>query len=139
MAVTPISQPLAPGLLAADYSPMSAEGMARSSLSSVPGLLELGGFTGKFGHTPDRAPRWSTDFVSTASGPTTGSPSSGLPMPSVEGYKYVYPKYRYTSPRTGWERSGYEESQSAFDYYPYFPEGITSYEPILVGVELIKE
>ena len=139
MAVIPISQPLAPGLLAADYSPMSAEGMARSSLSSVPGLLELGGFTGKFGHTPDRAPRWSTDFVSTASGPTTGSPSSGLPMPSVEGYKYVYPKYSFTSPQTGWERSGYESDMGSFDYYPYFPEGITSYEPILVGVELIKE
>jgi len=139
MAVIPISQPLAPGLLAADYSPMSAEGMARSSLSSVPGLLELGGFTGKFGHTPDRAPRWSTDFVSTASGPTTGSPSSGLPMPSVEGYKYVYPKYSFSSPETGWERSGYESDMGSFDYYPYFPEGITSYEPILVGVELIKE
>lgn len=139
MAVTPISQPLAPGLLAADYSPMSAEGMARSSLSSVPGLLELGGFTGKFGHTPDRAPRWSTDFVSTASGPTTGSPSSGLPMPSVEGYKYVYPKYSFSSPETGWERSGYESDMGSFDYYPYFPEGISSYEPILVGVELIKE
>ena len=139
MAVIPISQPLAPGLLAADYRPMSAEGMARSSLSSVPGLLELGGFTGKFGHTPDRAPRWSTDFVSTASGPTTGSPSSGLPMPSVEGYKYVYPKYSYTSPKTGWERSGYESDMGLFDYYPYFPEGIDSYEPILVGVELIKE
>ena len=139
MAVIPISQPLAPGLLAADYSPMSAEGMARSSLSSVPGLLELGGFTGKFGHTPDRAPRWSTDFVSTASGPTTGSPSSGLPMPSVEGYKYVYPKYTYSSPKTGWERSGYESDMGSFDYYPYFPEGISSYEPILVGVELIKE
>ncbi len=139
MAVIPISQPLAPGLLAADYSPMSAEGMARSSMSSVPGLLELGGFTGKFGHTPDRAPRWSTDFVSTASGPTTGSPSSGLPMPSVEGYKYVYPKYSFTSPQTGWERSGYESDMGSFDYYPYFPEGITSYEPILVGVELIKE
>ena len=75
MAVTPISQPLAPGLLAADYSPMSAEGMARSSMSSVPGLLELAGFTGKFGHTPDRMPRWSKDFVSIASGTSTGSQS----------------------------------------------------------------
>lgn len=141
MAVTPISQPLAPGLLAADYSPMSAEGMARSSMSSVPGLLELGGFTGKFGHTPDRAPRWSTDFVSTASGPTTGSPSSGLPMPSVEGYKYVYPKYTY-SPRDGaWTDTGsYEEDMTAYDYYPYYPEGMPSASsPILVGVKLIKE
>tara|TARA_R110002012_G_scaffold178167_1_gene343134 strand:+ start:2763 stop:3182 length:420 start_codon:yes stop_codon:yes gene_type:complete len=139
MAVTPISQPLAPGLLAADYSPMSAEGMARSSMSSVPGLLELAGFTGKFGHTPDRTPRWSKDFVSTASGPSTGSPSSGLPMPSVEGYKYVYPKYTFSHPETGWERSGYESDMGSLDYYPYFPEGITKYDPILVGVELIKE
>jgi len=139
MAVTPISQPLAPGLLAADYSPMSAEGMARSSMSSVPGLLELSGLTGKYGFVPDKAPAWNKDFTSTASGPSTGSPSSGLPMPSVEGYKYVYPKYRYTSPETGWERSGYESDMGSFDYYPYFPEGISSYEPILVGVELIKE
>jgi hypothetical protein len=110
-------------------------------MSSVPGLLELSGLTGKYGFVPDKAPAWNKDFTSTASGPTTGSLSSGLPMPSVEGYKYVYPRYSY-SPRDGrWMDTGsYEEDMTAYDYYPYYPEGMPSASsPILVGVKLIKE
>ena len=62
-------------------------------------------------------------------------------MPSVEGYKYVYPKYSYSPKDGGWMDTGsYEEDMTAYDYYPYYPEGMPSASsPILVGVKLIKE
>jgi hypothetical protein len=60
-------------------------------------------------------------------------------MPDVEGYKYVYPRFTYNPYDGKWDRSGYREDRDAYDYYPYFPEGISSSSPILVGVELLKE
>jgi len=135
----PISQPLAPGLLAADYSPWSTEAGARTGMTHLPGFLNYNKLVGIVGSSPDKIPNWSTDFVSSKSPGGPETVGSGLPMPDVEGYKYVYPRYTY-SPHDGmWERSGYREDRDAYDYYPYFPEGITSSTPILVGVELMKE
>tara|TARA_R100000995_G_scaffold83201_1_gene58559 strand:- start:524 stop:958 length:435 start_codon:yes stop_codon:yes gene_type:complete len=137
----PISQPLAPGILAADYSPFSAEAGARSGMTSLPGFLNYNKLVGLVGSSPDKLPDFSTYFTSKKAlgGPKTIG--SGLPMPDVEGYKYVYPKYTYV-PRDGeYQREGnaYEKDRDAYDYYPYFPTGITGTSPILVGVELIKE
>jgi len=135
----PISQPLAPGLLQVDYSPWSTGAGARTGLEGLPGFLSYTGSTGITGSTPDKLPAWSTDFISTKEPGGPETIGAGLPMPDVEGYKYVYPRYTY-SPHDGmWERSGYREDRDAYDYYPYFPEGITSSAPILVGVELMKE
>jgi hypothetical protein len=58
-------------------------------------------------------------------------------MPDVEGYKYVYPKYTYG--RDEWARTGYSEDRDDYDYYPYWPTGVSGGGPILVGVELRKE
>jgi len=140
MAVIPISQPLAPGLLAADYSPWSPESQARSGLFGKVGFLDYTHPTGLTGSTPDISPpTWSAPggpMVSDVE-PVEGV-GSGLPMPDVEGYKYVYPKYNYHSGE-GWSRSGYSEDRDAYDYYPYWPTDISGGSPILVGVELKKE
>jgi hypothetical protein len=68
----------------------------------------------------------------------SGSYGSGLPMPDVEGYKYVYPKYNFSGSE-GWERSGFSEDRDDYDYYPYWPTDLSGGSPILVGVELRKE
>lgn len=135
----PISQPLAPGLLQVDYSPWSTGAGSRTGLEGLPGFLSYTGSTGITGSTPDKLPAWSTDFISTKEPGGPETIGAGLPMPDVEGYKYVYPRYTYSPHDGGWERSGYSEDRDAYDYYPYFPEGITSSAPILVGVELLKE
>lgn len=138
MAVIPISQPLAPGLLAADYSPFTPEAQSRSALSGKPGVFSYYKPTGLVGSSPDYSVTYGTGFTSTVAPGGPDTIGSGLPMPDVEGYKYVYPRYIYTRD-SGWERSGYSENRDTYDYYPYFPTGITSTSPILVGVELIKE
>jgi len=108
-------------------------------MKSLPGFLDYTGLTGIVGSSPDKLPTWSTYFTSKEAPGGPETIGAGLPMPDVEGYKYVYPRYTY-SPHDGmWERSGYREDRDAYDYYPYFPEGITSSTPILVGVELMKE
>ena len=146
MAIVPISQPLAPGLLAADYSPWSPQAQARSGLFGIPGIFDTPSptrpssakTTGITGYTPDMAPTWSSPgaFTIPDSEGSTGSSGSGLPMPEVEGYKYVYPKYTYS--RGDWERSGYTEDRDDFDYYPYWPTDIGGDAgSILVGVELL--
>ena len=89
------------------------------------------------GSSPDRLPNWSTDFVSTKSPGGPDTIGSGLPMPDVEGYKYVYPKWTFD--RSGWKESGHEEDRDAYDYYPYWPTDISGTSPMLVGVKLIKE
>jgi hypothetical protein len=150
MAIVPISQPLAPGLLAADYSPWSPQAEARSGLFGIPGVFDYahparttGGAsrrTGITGYIPDITPTWSPPGGPMVSDidPVDGV-GSGLPMPEVEGYKYVYPKYA-PDYEGGWERSGYSEDRDAYDYYPYFPTGLSpSGSNILVGVELLKE
>lgn len=133
----PISQPLAPGLLQVDYSPWSTGAGSRTGLEGLPGFLSYTGSTGITGSTPDKLPAWSTDFISTKEPGGPETIGAGLPMPDVEGYKYVYPKYTYG--KGEWSRSGYSEDRDDFDYYPYWPTGITGTSPILVGVELIKE
>lgn len=139
MAIVPISQPLAPGLLAADYSPWSPESQARSGLFGKVGFLDYTHPTGLTGYTPDiTPPTWSAPggpMVSDVE-PVEGV-GSGLPMPDVEGYKYVYPKYDYG--RGEWSRSGYSEDRDDHDYYPYWPTDLSGGGPILVGVELRKE
>lgn len=138
MAVIPISQPLAPGLVAADYSPFTPESQARSALSGKTGIFNYYKPTGLVGYSPDYSVTYGTGFTSSEAPGGPDTIGTGLPMPDVEGYKYVYPLYRYYRD-SGWERSGYSENRDAYDYYPYFPTGITSTSPILVGVELIKE
>jgi len=143
----PISQPLAPGLLQVDYSPWSSGAAARTGLADLPGFLNYTGPTGLTGYTPDVPVSWSTASTSSYKVPDSvmdpdvggsGSYGSGLPMPDVEGYKYVYPRWTYGG--GAWERSGYREDRDDYDYYPYFPTGIAQHEgPILVGVELIRE
>lgn len=135
----PISQPLAPGLLSADYSPWSAEAGARTGIKSLPGFLDYTGLTGIVGSSPDKLPTWSTYFTSKEAPGGPETIGAGLPMPDVEGYKYVYPRYNYVPQDGEYQRSGYEEDRDSYDYYPYFPTGITGTSPILVGVELIKE
>ena len=144
MAVIPIAQPLAPGLLAVDYSPVEPAARARSFLAGTPGEIGLTnlGQTGLSGYSPDE-----TVTFSAPGGPkvgderkkTGGYTGSGLPMPEVEGYKYVYPRYTYEKELGSYLRDGYEEDMDTFDYYPYMPYGLTGPTNILVGVELLKE
>ena len=147
MAIVPISQPLAPGLLAADYSPWSPQAQARSGLFGIPGIfdtprptrLSSPKTTGITGYTPDIAPTWSSPGGPMLSDvdPVDGTYGAGLPTPEVEGYKYVYPKYDYSVGE--WRRSGFSEDRDDHDYYPYWPTDLSGGGPILVGVELRKE
>ena len=144
MAIVPISQPLAPGLLAADYSPWSPESQARSGLFGKVGFLDYTHPTGLTGYTPDiTPPTWSAPggpMVSDITMPKDPDYSgSGLPTPEVKGYKYVYPKYDYNNREAEWSRSGYSEDRDDHDYYPYWPTDLSGGGPILVGVELRKE
>ena len=143
MAIVPISQPLAPGLLAADYSPWSPESKARSGLFGKAGIFDFSTpySTGYTGYTPDISPpTWSAPGGPMVSDVTPeGAVGAGLPMPEVEGYKYVYPKWNYNNQEAEWSRSGYSEDRDAYDYYPYWPTDISGGGPILVGVELRKE
>ena len=149
MAIVPISQPLAPGLLAADYSPWSPQAEARSGLFGIPGIFDYahparttGGAsrrTGITGYIPDITPTWSPPggpMISDVD-PADGTYGSGLPTPEVEGYKYVYPRYDYGAGE--WRRSGFSEDRDDHDYYPYWPTDLSGGGPILVGVELRKE
>ena len=62
-------------------------------------------------------------------------------MPEVEGYKYVYPRFEFRGGKdTGvYVETGTEEDRDAYDYYPYFPTGISTGKPFLVGVRLVRE
>ena len=89
------------------------------------------------------------DFPFDASGSTA---TAGLPMPSVEGYRYEYPKYTWRDAGGGeagaWEAAGTEKDIDKYGYYPYFPGSMSDeirdeddkiLRHILVGVRLIKE
>ena len=146
MAVNPISVPLAAGLLAADFSPWTPEAQARSAIPS--GLL--GYSRPSYGHT---GPTYEPKPASHPSVPTsvmTGvTGTSGLPMPEVEGYKYVYPRYQWDYPTRGeYGLRGYEEDIDKYEYYPYYPGSVSDrlyddkgkqLNDILVGLKLIKK
>ena len=46
--------------------------------------------------------------------------SSGLPMPDVEGYSYVYPRYSWDN-QTGYTQGGVRSYETDMSKYPYFP------------------
>ena len=46
--------------------------------------------------------------------------SSGLPMPDVEGYSYVYPRYQWDN-QTGYTQGGVKSYETDMSKYPYFP------------------
>ena len=72
--------------------------------------------------------------------------TAGLPMPDVEGYKYVYPRYSWDND-AGWMQSGYESDIDKYEYFPYFPGKVGDrrtkdgrvVQHMLVGVQLIPE
>jgi hypothetical protein len=89
------------------------------------------------------------DYPFDAGGSTA---TAGLPMPSVEGYRYEYPKYTWRDAGGGeagaWESAGTEKDIDKYGYYPYFPGSMADeirdeddkiLRHILVGVRLIKE
>ena len=87
------------------------------------------------------------DIMDTAPG-ALGYGSSGLPMPDVEGYKYVYPKWEWNSSSGYYESRGHEEDIDKYQYYPYYPGDPSTrlYDDkgammnnILVGLKLIKK
>jgi len=74
--------------------------------------------------------------------------SSGLPMPDVEGYSYVYPRYQWDN-QTGYTQGGVKSYETDINKYPYFPsmpqtggeifrdkEG-SDLQTILLGVQLV--
>jgi len=202
MAVAPITQPLAPGISAVDYSPWSAAAQARSAtpgiLNYVPNANPLAAptasptFTGgsqygnyvrnysdlmaafqdpnqtgsqniqdwgkehwlAFGqHNPGRIlpPKPTNTPISLGDTTQTGGArvsvgSAGLPMPDVEGYKYVYPRWSWDND-AGWTQTGTESDIDKYEYFPYFPGNVGDrrtkdgrvVEHMLVGLQLIPE
>ena len=78
----------------------------------------------------------------------TATGSSGLPMPDVEGYSYVYPRYSWDKD-TGYAQGGVRSYETDINKYPYFPlmpetggsifrdkEG-KDLQTILLGVQLV--
>ena len=201
MAVAPITQPLAPGISAVDYSPWSQEAQARSAtpgiLNYVPNANPLAAptasptFTGgtQYGNYVRNYPDLMAAFKDPAStipniqdfgkwhweghgqynpsrilppvpvntpislpdvSDTGGSAArvgvSGLPMPDVEGYKYVYPRYSWDND-AGWTQTGTEVDIDKYEYFPYFPGNVGDrrtkdgrvVEHMLVGVQLVPK
>jgi len=76
--------------------------------------------------------------------------SSGLPMPDVEGYSYVYPRYSWDR-ETGYTKGGVKSFETDINKYPYFPTmpetgGSVLYDDegrdlqtILLGVQLVPD
>jgi len=74
--------------------------------------------------------------------------SSGLPMPDVEGYSYVYPRYSWDR-ETGYSKGGTKSFETDINKYPYFPSmpetgGSVLYDDegrdlqtILLGIQLV--
>jgi hypothetical protein len=199
MAVAPITQPLAPGISAVDYSPWSAAAQARSAtpgiLNYVPNANPLAAptasptFTGgtQYGnyvrnypdlmaafqnpnqtgsqniqdwgkehwlahgqHNPSRIlpPKPTNTPISLGDTTDTGGArvsvgSAGLPMPDVEGYKYVYNAYQWNADDRRYDpiAAKYHDID-AYPYYPYMPQGGQAVDKngrILVGVSLVPD
>ena len=199
MAVAPITQPLAPGISAVDYSPWSAAAQARSAtpgiLNYVPNANPLAAptasptFTGgsQYGnyvrnysdlmaafqnpnqtgsqniqdwgkehwlthgqHNPSRIlpPKPTNTPISLGDTTQTGGArvgvgTSGLPMPDVEGYKYVYNAYQWSPDNRVYEpiAAKYHDIDE-YPYYPYMPQGGQAVDRngrILVGVSLVPD
>jgi len=199
MAVAPITQPLAPGISAVDYSPWSAAAQTRSAtpgiLNYVPNANPLAAptasptFTGgtQYGnyvrnwpdlmaafqnpnqtgsqniqdwgkahwltygqHNPSRIlpPKPTDSPISLGDTMDTGGArvsvgTSGLPMPDVEGYKYVYNAYQWSPDNRVYEpiAAKYHDID-AYPYYPYMPQGGEAVDKngrILVGVSLVPD
>ena len=203
MAVAPITQPLAPGISAVDYSPWSQAAQARSAtpgiLNYVPNANPLAAptasptFTGgtpygnyvrmwpdlmKAFQDPNQTgsqnisdwgrSHWETfgqwnptrlaagrpedlpvnTAISLGDTTDTGGArvsvgTSGLPMPDVEGYKYVYNAYQWSPDNRVYEpiAAKYHDID-AYPYYPYMPQGGQAVDKngrILVGVSLVPD
>jgi len=108
--------------------------------------------------TTTAPPASTTTPLSSVGGFVTGIPGgstllggSGIPMPVVPGYKYVYPWYKWrdasSSEDAGYELRGHKEDRDTHAYFPYFPgtpeeraysSAGDPLKDILVGVSLIR-
>jgi len=199
MAVAPITQPIAAGISAVDYSPWSQAAQARSAtpgiLNYVPNANPLPvptaspTFTGgtQYGnyvrnypdlmaafqnpnqsgsqniqdwgkehwlahgqHNPSRIlpPKPTNTPISLGDTTDTGGArvsvgSSGLPMPDVEGYKYVYNAYQWSPENQVYEPIAAKyHNIDEYPYYPYMPlggEAPNRNGRILVGTSLVPD
>ena len=199
MAVAPITQPLAPGISAVDYSPWSPAAQARSAppgiLNYVPnanplaaptatptfqGGTQYGNYVRNYPdlmaafqnpnqtgsqniqdwgkehwlahgqHNPSRIlpPKPTDSPISLGDTIDTGGArvsvgSSGLPMPDVEGYKYVYNAYQWNQDNNAYEPIAAKyHNIDEYPYYPYMPYGGEAPNRngrILVGTSLVPD
>ena len=198
MAVAPITQPIAPGVSAVDYSPWSPEAQARSALPGIlnyipnanmlPAPTASPVFTGgtQYGNYVRNYPDLMAAFKDPAStipniqdfgkwhwgahgqynpsrilppapvntpislpdvGDTGGSAArvgtSGLPMPDVEGYKYVYNAYDWNRDNNAYEPIAAKyHNIDEYPYYPYMPlggEAPNRNGRILVGTSIVPD
>ena len=199
MAVAPITQPIAAGISAVDYSPWSQAAQARSAtpgiLNYVPNANPLPvptaspTFTGgtQYGnyvrnypdlmaafqnpnqsgsqniqdwgkehwlahgqHNPSRIlpPKPTNTPISLGDTTDTGGArvsvgSAGLPMPDVEGYKYVYNAYQWNQDNQAYEPIAAKyHNIDEYPYYPYMPQGGQAVDKngrILVGISLVPD
>jgi len=81
-------------------------------------------------------------------GTSTRVGTSGLPMPDVEGYKYVYPAYEWNQDQNQYVRLGAMfQDIDKYPYMPYLPasggqmrdDDNREIERILVGVSLVPD
>jgi len=103
---------------------------------------------------PGTAPTTPTTPVTVSGGFVSAIPGvggTGIPMPAVPGYKYVYPHYRWedetSDESAGYRLVGNKEDRDVYDYFPYFPgtmgeraysSGGDELKNMLVGVSLIR-
>jgi len=133
--------------LSAPYTPM----VGSSTIGWKPPIH--GGLSGSSTSTTGSPTPVSTGgFVSGIPGGSTLLGGSGIPMPVVPGYKYVYPWYRWQDATSAedahYKLVGHKEDRDAFAYFPYFPgkgveeraydSGGSALKDMLVGVSLIR-
>ena len=82
------------------------------------------------------------DTMSTGGGATRVG-TSGLPMPDVEGYKYVYNAYDWNQDNNAYEPIAAKyHNIDEYPYYPYMPQGGQAVDKngrILVGVSIVPD